>query len=82
MHSVCSATKKPKLLNGQSLEFSLNYIKQNRLKERLRVKRCLSMEMLHIHEYGIPLVRVNNCEGPHVFTFLIPNVRGNSRLDK
>ena len=38
---------------------SLNYIKQNRLKDCFRLKCCFSMEMLRIHENGTPLVRVN-----------------------
>ena len=50
---------------------SLNYIKQLRLKEDLRLSHCFSMETLHPHEHDIPLVRGGHLEGPHVFGFLM-----------
>ena len=51
--------------------FSLNYIKQNRLKDDPRLRCGLSIETLCTHEFDIPLARVDHAEGPHVFTFLL-----------
>ena len=48
---------------------SLNYIKQNRLKDNLHWRRGFSMETLCTHEYGILLARVDL--GPHVLIFLL-----------
>ena len=50
---------------------SLNYIKQNRLKETFHWTPLFSKEKFHIHEYDIPLDRVGHCWEPHVFSFLI-----------
>ena len=59
---------------------SLNYIKQNRLKDDLPLSRGFSMETLRTHEYDIPLARVDHGEGPQVLTFLISAfvLKGNS----
>ena len=50
---------------------SLNYIKQLRLKDDLRLWRGFSMEKLGTREYDILLVRRDHLEGLHVFVFLI-----------
>ena len=54
-----------------TVKISLNYIKQNRLKDHVHLWRGPSIQMLCTHEYDIPLARVDHGEGPHVFTFLI-----------
>ena len=40
---------------------SLNYIKQNRLKDTFHWTPLFSKEKFHIHEYDIPLDRVGHC---------------------
>ena len=50
---------------------SLNYIKQNRLKDRFCLKPCFSMEILSTYQYDLLLARIGPGEGPHVFTCLI-----------
>ena len=66
---------------------SLNYIKQNRLKDHLCLKPRFLMEMLRTYEYAVVLARISHGGGPHVFIFFCgcfrlkvmnPNVKGNS----
>ena len=40
---------------------SLNYIKQNRLKDTFHWTPLFSKEKFHIHEYDIPLDKVGHC---------------------
>ena len=46
-------------------------MKQLRLKDHLCWEHHCSMEMLPTHEYGIPLVKIGQGEGPNVSTFFI-----------
>ena len=46
-------------------------MKQNRLKDDLRLSNRFSIETFHTHEYDIPLVTVGHEEGLYVFGFLI-----------
>ena len=43
-----------------TFSFSLNYIKQNRLKDTLHWTPLFSKEKLYTHEYNIPLDRVGH----------------------
>ena len=55
---------------------SLNYIKQLRLKDDLRLKRGFSMETLRPYEYDILLVRGGHLEGNHsAATYVTTNVQ-------
>ena len=54
-----------------TFSFSLNYIKQNRLKDTLHWTPLFSEETLNTHKYDIPVVRGGHLEGPHVFGILI-----------
>ena len=67
--------------------FSINYIKQNRLKDQLCLKPRFWMEMLCIYQNDVLSARIGPGGGPHDFTFLINafiielcvlNVKGNS----
>ena len=47
----------------ESLFVSLNYIKQNGLKDNVRLTLHHTVEVLHPHEYGILSVRVGIWQG-------------------
>ena len=50
---------------------SLNYIKNNRLKDHFCLKPHISMEMPCTYEYDTLLARIGHWGGPYVFTFFI-----------
>ena len=52
--------------------FSLNYIKQNGLKDNLHLLRRFSIETFLTHEYDMLLVTIGHGEGLYVFGFLLP----------
>ena len=58
-------------LQHKNLSPSPALVKQLGLKDKLRLSRGLSMEILCPHEYDIPLIRGGHLEGPHVFRFLL-----------
>ena len=47
--------------NALLVSLSLNYIKQNQLKDTLHWTPLFTKEKFHIHEYDIPLDRVGHC---------------------
>ena len=56
-------------LSSNGSPFSLNYIKQNRLKDVLCQKYHQIMVTLHTHVYGVGLVRVGTWLGFNLFRF-------------
>ena len=53
--------KTPKEIWATIFDFSLNYIKQNRLKDTFHWTPLFSKEKFHMHEYDVPLDRVGHC---------------------